>query len=235
MTPATANLVVARQHRLIIIAAIRRPAVGEMTVGHHPHHVTPVGTRLPTAGVMTAGRHRHHLALAGTTINAMMIDVAAMVEIVVSPLRGIFDAATRFRKVHLVLVDVTSVSVHRRHVETAVESGSGIVIRTAHVLVLVIMTAEEMFRGKDTGIAGVETNDHVMDHLLIVSTLFRLCDMTIVKVPISRLILPCHDLRLRDLWSRQLVSALATGQQPAIKHYPHMTTMDDDVRYESIY
>jgi hypothetical protein len=93
MRLATAILVVARQHRLVILAAIRRPAVGEMTVGHHHHHVTLVGTRLPTAGVMTAG---HHLVLSGMTIDAMMINVAAIVEIVVSPLRGIVDAATRF-------------------------------------------------------------------------------------------------------------------------------------------
>jgi hypothetical protein len=124
MTLVTAILVVARQHRLIIIAAIHRPAVGEMTVGHHPHHVTLIGTRLPTAGQMTAARHRHHLAFAGMTI-----DVAAMVVIVVSPMHGIVDAATRFRGVHLVLVDVTSVSVHHRH-ERAVESGSGTVIGT---------------------------------------------------------------------------------------------------------
>jgi hypothetical protein len=169
---ATAILVVARQHRLVIIAAIRRPAVGEMTVGHHPHHVTPVGTRLPTAGVMTAGRHRHHLALAGMTVDAMMIDVAAMV--VVCPLRGIVDAATRFRGAHLVLVDVTSVSVHRRHVGRAVGSGTVTVIGTAHVHVLVIMTAKEMIRGKNTGIADADTNDHVMGHLLFVFTLFRL-------------------------------------------------------------
>lgn len=171
---ATAILVVARQHRRVIIAAIRRPAVGEMTVGHHPHHVSPVGTRLPTAGVMTAGRHRHHLALAGMTVDAMMIDVAAMVEIVVSPLRGIVDAATRFRGAHLVLVDVTSVSVRRRHVGRAVGTGTGTVIGTAHVHVLVIMTAEEMIRGKNTGIAAADTNDHVMGHLLFVFTLFRL-------------------------------------------------------------
>jgi len=172
VTLASAILVVARQHHLVIIAAIRRPAVGEMTVGHHPRHVTLVGTRLPAAGVMTAGRHRHHLDLEGMTIDAMMIDVAAMVEIVVSPLCGIVDAATRFRGVLLVLVDVTSVSVHRRHVERAVESGIG--IGTAHVLVLVIMTAEEMIRGRDTGIADADTNDYVMGHLLFVSTLFRL-------------------------------------------------------------
>jgi hypothetical protein len=179
ITLATAILVVARQHRLVILAAIRRPAAGEMTVGHHPHHVTLVGTRLPTAGVMTAGRHPHHLALAGIAIDAMMNDVAAMVETVVSPLRGIVDAATRFRGVHLVLrlVDVTSVSVHRRHVERAVESGSGTVIGTALVLVLVIMTAEEMIRGRDTGIADADTNEHVIGHVLFVSTLFRLCDM----------------------------------------------------------
>jgi hypothetical protein len=178
MTLATAilRLVVACQHRLVIIAAIRRPAVGEMTVGRHPHHVTFVGTRLPTAGVTTAGHHPHHLALAGMMVDAITIDVAAMVEIVVSPLRGIVDAATRFRGVHLVLVDVTSVSVHRRHVERAVESGSGTVIGTAHVLVLVlvIMTAEEMIRGRDTGIADADKNDHVMGHQLFVSTLFRL-------------------------------------------------------------
>jgi hypothetical protein len=157
MTLATANLVVARQHHLVNIAAIRRLAVGEMIVGHHPHHVTLVGTRLPIASVMTAGRHRHHLALA-----RMTIDVAAMVEIVVSPLRGIVDAAIRFRRVHLVLLDVTSVSVHRRLVERAVGSGSGTVIGTAHVLVLVIMTAKEMIRGRDTGIADADTNGHVM-------------------------------------------------------------------------
>jgi len=168
MTLATAVLVVARQHRLVIIAAIPRPAVGEMTVGHHRHHVSLVGTRLPTAGVMTAGRHRHHLALAGMTI-----DVAAMVEIVVSPLCGIVDAVIRFRGVHLVLVDVTNVSVHRRHVKRAVESGTGTVIGTAHVLVLAIMTAEEMILGRDTGIADADTNDHVMVHLLFMSTLFR--------------------------------------------------------------
>jgi hypothetical protein len=112
-------VVVARQHRLVIIAAIRRPAVGEMTVSP-PHHVTLVGTRLSTSGVMTAGRHRHHLAPAGMTV-----DVAAMVETVVSPSRGIVDAATRFRGVHLVLVDVTSVNIHRHHVERAVKSGRG--------------------------------------------------------------------------------------------------------------
>ena len=153
MTLATAVLVVARQHRLVIIAAIRRPAVGEMTVGHHPHHVTLVGTRLPTAGVMTAGHHRrHHLAIAG-----MMIAVAAMAEIVVSPLHGIVDAATRVRGV-LVLVDVMNVSVLRRHVERAVESrtGTGTVIGTAHVLVPVIMSAEEMIRGRDTGTADAD-------------------------------------------------------------------------------
>ena len=158
LTLVTAVLVVARQHRLVIIAAIRRPAVGEMTVGHHPHHVTLVGTRLLTAGVMTAGHHRrHHLAIAGMTIDAMMIDVAAMVEIVVSPLHGIVDAATRVRGV-LVLVDVMNVSVLRRHVERAVESrtGTGTVIGTAHVLVPVIMSAEEMIRGRDTGTADAD-------------------------------------------------------------------------------
>jgi hypothetical protein len=169
MSLATAILVVARQHRLVIIVATRRPAVDGMTVGHHPHHDILVGTRLPTAGVMTAGRHPHRLALA-----RMTIDVAAMVEIVVSPLRGIVDAATRFRGVHLVLVDVTSVSVRRpRRVERAVESGTGTVIGTAHVLVPVIMSAEEMIRGRDTGIADAETNDHVMGVLLFMSTLFR--------------------------------------------------------------
>lgn len=161
MTLATAILVVVRQHRLVIIAAIRRPAVGEMTVGHRPHHVILVGTRLLIAGVMTAGRHRHHLALV-----EMTIDVAAMAEIVVSPLRGIVDAVTRFRGVHLVLVDVTSVSARRRHVERAVESGSGTVIGTTHVLALVIMTAEEMTRERDTGIADADTNDRVMGHTL---------------------------------------------------------------------
>ena len=178
ITLATAILVVARQHRLVIIAAIRRPAACEMTVGHHPHHVTLVGTRLPIAGVMTAGPHPHHLALAGITIDAMMKNVAAMVETVVSPLRGIVDAVTRFRGAHPVLVDVTSVSVHRRHVERAVEigSGSGTVIGTAHVHVhiLVIMTAEEMIRGRDTGIADADINEHVMGHLLFMFTLCRL-------------------------------------------------------------
>ena len=159
MILVTAIPTVARRRRLVIIAAIRRPAVGEMTVGHHPHHVTLVGTRLSTAGVMTAGRHRHHLALARTMINAMMIDAAAIVEIVVSPLRGIVDAATQFRGVHLVLVYVTSVSVHRRHVERAVEIGSGTVIGTAHVHVLVIMTAKEMIRGRDTGTADADNMD----------------------------------------------------------------------------
>jgi hypothetical protein len=201
MTLATAILVVACQHRLVIIAAIRRPAVDEMSVGHHPHHatlvgtrlpaagemsvghhpqhVTLVGTRLPTAGVMTAGRHPHHLAFAGMTIDAMMIDVAAIVEIVVSPLRDIVDAATRFRGVHLVLVDVTSVSVHPRHVGRAVESGTttATAIRTAHVHAPVILTAKEIIRKRDTGIADVDTNDHVLGHLPFVSTLFRLCDM----------------------------------------------------------
>lgn len=191
MILATALLVVACQHRLVIIAAIPHPAVGEKTVGHHPHHatlvgtrlpavgemtvdrhphrVTPVGSRLPTAGVITAGRHPHHPAFAGMMIDAMMIDVAALVEIAVSPLRGIVDAATRIRGVRLVLVDVTSVSVHRRHVEKAVGTGTG----TAHVHVLVILT-KEMIRERDTGIADADTNDHVMGLLLFVSTLFRL-------------------------------------------------------------
>jgi hypothetical protein len=35
------------------------------------------------------------------------------------------------------------------------------------------MTAEEMILGKDTGIADADTNNHVMGHLLFVSTLFR--------------------------------------------------------------
>ena len=188
MGHATAILVVARQHPLVVITAIRRPAVGEMTVGHRPHHthvesrlptagvmtvvhrpyhVTLVGTRLHTAGVLTAGRHRLHLALAG-----MMINAATMVEIAVSRLRGIVDAVTRFRGVHLVFVDVMNANVHRHHVERVVESGTA--IGTAHLHVLVIMTAEEMVRGRDTGITAADTNNHVIVHLLSVSTLFRL-------------------------------------------------------------
>lgn len=188
VTLATPILVVGRQHRLVSIAAMRRPAVGEMMIGHRPHHVTLVGTRLPTAGVMTVGhhrhhvtlvetrpstagvmttgRHRHHLALIGMAIDAMIIDVVAMAEIAVSPLRVIVDAATRFRGVH-VLVDVMSMSVHRRHVERAAESETG----------TLIMTAEKMVRGRDTGIADADTNDHVTGYLLFMSTLFRLCYM----------------------------------------------------------
>jgi len=154
MTPTTAALVVAHQHRLVIIAATRRPAVGEMTVEHRLHHFALVGTRLPTAGVMIAEPHRHHVSLAEMTIDAMTNDAATIAEIVVSPRRAIVDAATRFRRVHLVLVGVMSVStsVHRRHVERAVETGTG----TA--LVLVIMTAKEMVRGKGTGIVDADTN-----------------------------------------------------------------------------
>jgi hypothetical protein len=110
----------------------------------------------------------------------MTIDVAAMVAIVVSPRRGFVDAVTRFRGVHLVLVDVTSVSVHRRPVERSVGTGTGTVIGTGHVLVLVIMTAEEMIRGRGTGIADADTNDHVMGHLL---SLLRLCDMLLLRFP----------------------------------------------------
>lgn len=213
MTLATALLVVACQHRLVIIAPIRHPAVGEKTVGHHPHHaalvvtrlpavgemtvdrrphrVTPVGTRLPTAGVMTVGRHPHHPASAGMMIDAMMLDVAALVEIAVSPLRDIVDAATRFRGVHLVLVVVTSVSVHRRYVEKAVGTG------TAHVLVLVILT-KEMIRERDTGIADADTNDHIMGYLLcvhLVSPVIRF--VTIVKVLMS-----CPSLPLLESATR---------------------------------
>ena len=194
MGHATAILVVARQHPLVVITAIRRPAVGEMTVGHRPHHthvesrlptagvmtvvhrpyhVTLVGTRLHTAGVLTAGRHRLHLALVGMMIGAMMmINAVAMVEIAVSRLRGIVDAVTRFRGVHLAFVDVMNANVHRHHVERVVESGTA--IGTAHLHVLVIMTAEEMVRGRDTGITAADTNNHVIVHLLSVSTLFRL-------------------------------------------------------------
>jgi len=48
--------------------------------------------------------HPHHVTLVGTHL----------------PLHGIVNAATLFQGVHLTLMDVTSVSVHRRHVKRVV-------------------------------------------------------------------------------------------------------------------
>ena len=147
-----------RRPRAALVAT--RPVMDEMTVGHHLllHHAVFVGTRrVARRSAMTAGRHRRRLALVGMTTT-----VAVMVEIVVSPLRGIVDAATRFLGLLRPLVGVTSgsVSVHRRpHVEKAHVTGTGTVV---HVLlpvpVLVIMIVGEMIHGIGTGIADADAD-----------------------------------------------------------------------------
>ena len=192
-TLATAAPVVGRQHRPVIQGEIR-PAVGEMTVDHHPHHVALVGTRR-AAGAMTAGRHRRHLVLAGMTTDVMRIAVA-MVEIVVRPPpRGIVDAATRFRGLRLILVRAPSVSVSvRRPVGKAHENGT---VTGLALALHVITTAGEMIRGRDTGNADADTSDHFMDYLLCVDLVYSLiCFVTITGVLKyhSQLILPLHHL-----------------------------------------
>ena len=159
MTLATAALVVVRRRRPAIQGGIR-PAVGEMTVDRHHHHAALVGTRR-AAGAMTAGRLRRHLALAGMRI------AAVMVEIVASPLpRGIVGAATRFRSLHLFLGGVTSASASvRRRVGKAHESGTVTGTGRGRGL-LVITTAGEMIRGRNTAIADADTNVHFMGYLL---------------------------------------------------------------------
>ena len=151
--------VVHHLHRPRAALVATRPVVDEMTVGHHLlHHAVFVGTRrVARRSAMTAGRHRRRLALVGMTTT-----VAVMVEIVVSPLRGIVDAATRFLGLLRPLVGVTSgsVSVHRRpHVEKAHVTGTGTVV---HVLlpvpVLVIMIVGEMIHGIGTGIADADAD-----------------------------------------------------------------------------
>lgn len=150
MILVTVTLVVARRPRLVIMGGIR-PVVGEMPVGHHLHRPVPVGTRR-VAGAMTA-EHPRRLTLVGTITIDKTTAAAVMVEIVVSPPRGIVGAATRFRGLHL--VGATSVAVRvrvhvhprvRRHVERAYETGT----------VLVITTAEEMIHETNTGIAGAD-------------------------------------------------------------------------------
>jgi hypothetical protein len=164
MTLATVALVVACRHRPVIQGGIR-PAVGEMTVGRHHHHAALVGTRR-AAGAMTAGRRRRHLALAGMTIDVMRI-AAVMVEIVASPPpRGIVGAATRFRGLHRFLGGVTSASASvRRRVGKAHESGTVTGTGRGRGL-LVITIAGEMIHGRNTGIAGADTNVHFMGYLL---------------------------------------------------------------------
>jgi hypothetical protein len=49
MTLATAALVIAHCHRSVILGGIR-PAVGKMTVDHHPHIAALVGTRRARPG-----------------------------------------------------------------------------------------------------------------------------------------------------------------------------------------
>jgi MA3 domain len=157
---AVGEMTVVHHHLHRVAPVGTRPAVGEMTVGHHlHHHAAFVGTRRAAhRSAMTAGRHRRRLALAG------MMTAAVMVEIVVSPLRGIVDAATRFRGLlHLTLVGVTSGNVsvrrRRRHVERAHVTGTGTVVLVhLPVLVLVIMIAGEMIHGRGTGIADADAD-----------------------------------------------------------------------------
>ena len=108
-----------------------------MTVGRHLHRPRPITvvTR-HGADAMTAGLHLH-LALAETTVEVVMGIIVASHH---PPPGGIVGTATRSQGHHLVRVRVL------RHAERAHETGT----------VLVIMTAEGMIPGTDTGIAGVD-------------------------------------------------------------------------------
>ena len=145
MTLATAARIVVRRPRPVNTGGIH-PAVDEMTVERHLHHLVTVGTR-HGADATIAGR-RLHLALAETTIDGMTVEVVTAV-IVASrrPLLpgGIVGAATRSRGPHLVRVRVL------RHTERTHGTGTG--------TVLVITTAEEMIHGTGTGIAAVDEDE----------------------------------------------------------------------------
>ena len=91
---------------------------------------------------MIAGPHRH-LTLAETTTNAMTVEVVTGVIVASHPLPGgIIGTTTRSRGRHLVSMSVL------HHAQRAHGTGTN----------LVIMTAEEMIHGTDTGIAGVDEN-----------------------------------------------------------------------------
>jgi len=111
------------------------PGADEMTVGRHLHRPITVVTR-HGVDAMTAGRHLH-LALAETTVEVVMGVIVAGHH---PPPGGIVGTATRSQGHHLVRVRVL------RHAERAHETGT----------VLVIMTAEGMIHGTNTGIAGVD-------------------------------------------------------------------------------
>jgi hypothetical protein len=98
------------------------------------------------------------------TVDVMTTAAVVVIVIVASPPRGIVDAATRFRGLHLAPVGDTGVSVSsvRRHVEKAHETGTGIVTL---VLVLEMTTAKEMIHARDSGIADDDTNGQFMGYL----------------------------------------------------------------------
>jgi len=143
MTLVTAALVVVRRLHPVVPGGIR-PAVGEMTVGHHLHlhHPVPVGTRR-YVGATTVGRPLH-LVLAGSMID-VTTTAGVMAGVAMSPLRGIVAAQSRFRGPHPVVAMTTTAHVRHR-------------VETAPGTVLVTTTAEEMIRGRDIGIAGADAN-----------------------------------------------------------------------------
>jgi len=139
VTFATGARIVVRRPRRVNTGGICLVA-DEVTVGRRLHRPVTVRTR-HGADAMIAGRHLH-LALAEMMIGGPTVEVVTGV-IVAShhpPPGGIVGAVTRSRGCHLMSVRVL------RHAERAHGTGT----------VFVIMTAEEMVHGTDTGTAGVD-------------------------------------------------------------------------------